>query len=239
MTPKVRTRLFERIFDTTSGIFDRLPIPREPQLMRYISEVLEPAVVGARPDAIAAYDAVLATEIGAREIGAGEIGAGETGAGEAGADGDVAADRAVGLNTVGLLCDRLSILTIKYWKLKHHYGKPEAADELATTQVREMIAALALARRGFSSINNKVTNRDVSAKATSFAEAFYGLQTVNLLIWESQEVLYTRDISVVSAEELRAYVAYFSLQNLTRNVFIDRADTLFWQGVDGAPGRSS
>jgi len=229
MTPKVRTRLFERIFDTTSGIFDRLPIPREPQLMRYISDVLEPAVVGARPDAIAAYDAVLATEIGA----------GETGAGEAGADGDVAADRAVGLNTVGLLCDRLSILTIKYWKLKHHYGKPEAADELATTQVREMIAALALARRGFSSINNKVTNRDVSAKATSFAEAFYGLQTVNLLIWESQEVLYTRDISVVSAEELRAYVAYFSLQNLTRNVFIDRADTLFWQGVDGAPGRSS
>jgi hypothetical protein len=226
MSPDVRTRIFERIFDTTSDIFDRLPIPREPQLMRYLSEVLEPAVTAARPDAIAAYDAVLAMNAGAEEDAAG-------------ADSDAAADRAVGLNTVGLLCDRLSILTIKYWKLKHHYGKPEAAAELAGTQVREMIAALAEAQRGFSSINNKVTNRDVSAKASSFTEAFYGLQTVNLLIWESQEVLYTRDISVVAADELRAYVAYFSLQNLTRNVFIDLADTLFWRCVDGAPRRSS
>ena len=69
--------------------------------------------------------------------------------------------------------------------------------------------------------------------ANQAALDFYGYSRKQFLS------MYTRDISVVSAEELRAYVAYFSLQNLTRNVFIDRADTLFWQGVDGAPGRSS
>jgi hypothetical protein len=216
MSADARARAFENIFQATSGIFDRLPIPREPQLMRYMSDVLQPAVEQAKPAAVAAYDAVLAGE---RLAGAGA---------------EAAGDYATGLNTVGLLCDRMSILTIKYWKLKHHYGKPEAANELYRTQIREMIEALALARRGFSSINNKVTNRNVSATADSFTEAFYGLQTTNLLIWESQEVLYTRDIMVLPAKELRAYIDYFSKANLIRNAYMESGDALFWQMVGNA-----
>ena len=213
MSADARARVFEKIFRATSGIFDRLPIPREPQLMQYISGVLQPAVERAKPEAVAEYDAVLAAEPLAG-----------TGAAAAG-------DYTTGLNTVGLLCDRLSILTVKHWKLQHHYGKPEVAEELYRTQICEMIAALAQARRGFSSINNKVTNRNISAKADRFTEAFYGLQMINLLIWEAQEVLYRRDIMVLPPEELRAYMDFFSESNLARSAYMESADALFWQMV--------
>ena len=215
MSAASRARAFEDIVKATCGIFDRLPISPEPQLMAYITNVLEPAVEQAKPAGIAAYEDVLATNSLASD------------------SADAAVPQAVGLNTAGLLCDRMSILTIKYWKLKHHYGKPDAANELYTTQINEMIEALSMARSGFSSINNKITNRNVQYAADNLAQAFYGLQMINMLMWEGQEVLYTRDIMQLPAEELRAYIDFFSKSNLIRNKYIEGTDKLFWRAAEG------
>jgi hypothetical protein len=214
MSIDARTKLFEGLFESSLGVLDRVPIHPEPQLMGYISDVLEAALVREREAGVAAYEAVAGAEPGAfTTIPGGTAGP-------------------VGMNTVGLLLDRLTILAIKHWKMKHHYGKAAEAARLYDTQVREMIATLALARRGYSDITAKITNRDYVAQAERFTEALYGLLAANLLIWESQEVLYTRDVMTLPEAEIRAYIGYFSLQNLIRNAFMDMVDTLFWKRVD-------
>ena len=136
--------------------------------------------------------------------------------------------RAPGLNTTGMLLDRLSILAVKHWNLVHRAEAPDKAAALRDTQVAEIIQALAEAMPGQSSINNKMTNRSVSAKVDSFAEAYYGLMTTNLLLWEAQEILYNHEIESLPAEELRAYIDFFSRGNITRNTYIQAVDQLYW-----------
>lgn len=214
MSKEARTRLLEGLFRSSLTLFDRLPIHPEPQLMAYISTVLEQAVLQERDATIAAYADVMASEPLAFTTGG------------------VTEDTPVGMNTAGLLLDRLAIQAIKYWKMAHHYGKAEEAERLYETQVREMIATLAVARRGYSDITSKITNQKYTAKADSFPEALYGLLSANLLLWESQEVVYTRDVMTLPEAELRSYITFFSLQNLLRNAFMDLTDRLFWKAVD-------
>lgn len=214
MSKEARTRLLEGLFGRSLALFDRLPIHPEPQLMDYISTVLERAVVQERDATIGAYRSVMASEpLAFTTIPGG-------------------GDAPVGMNTAGLLLDRLSIQAIKYWKMKHHYGKASEAEHLYETQVREMIATLSVARRGFSDITSKITNQKYTATAETFPEALYGLLSANLLLWESQEVVYTRDAMTLPEAELRSYITYFSLQNLLRNAFMDLVDRLFWKAVD-------
>ena len=136
--------------------------------------------------------------------------------------------RAAGLNTTGMLLDRLSILAMKHWNLVHRAEAPEKATALRDGQIAEIIQALAEAMPGQSSINNKMTTRSVSAEVDSFAEAFYGLMTTNLLLWEAQEILYNHEIESLPAEELRAYIDFFSRGNITRNNYIQAVDQLYW-----------
>lgn len=142
---------------------------------------------------------------------------------------DSGSRRATGLNTTGMLLDRLSILAIKHWNLIHRANAPEKAMALQTGQVAEIIQALAEAVPGQSSINNKMTTRSVHASVKSFNDAFYGLMTTNLLLWEAQEILYNHDIKSLPAEELRSYIDFFSRGNITRNTYIQSVDELYWR----------
>ena len=65
-----------------------------------------------------------------------------------------------------------------------------------------------------------------------------GLLVTNLLLWEAQEILYNHDMQHLPAGELRAYIAFFSENNLSRNAFMEDADRLFWAGAhrDREPG---
>ena len=200
---------FTNLFGASLRVIDRLPITREAARMGHITSVLEPAALAMRGEH-PFTDPTPAAAAGRRD------------------------DVAVGMNTTGMLLDRLSILAMKHWNLVHRTGSPARAQELVDTQVAELIEALAAARPGRSSINNKLTNRHVDAHAETFADAYYGLLSTNALLWEAQEILYNHDIMALPAEELRAYIDFFSRGNITRNVYIQATDETYWAAVSPA-----
>lgn len=138
------------------------------------------------------------------------------------------AARAVGLNTVSLLADRLTILIVKEWNLRIRAANPAGADVLAGTEIPEICRALAQAEPDHALYVGKVSAIRAGAAAETWAEAYYGLLTANLLLWEAQEILYQRDILVLPAEEVRSYIRWFSLGNMLRNEYMALCERLFW-----------
>jgi len=47
-------------------------------------------------------------------------------------------------------------------------------------------------------------------------------------MWESQEMLYIRDISAAPCDELRAYISWFSRSNIQRNDYIELTEKRYW-----------
>ncbi|MDR2840079.1 MAG: hypothetical protein LBV75_02265 [Paludibacter sp.] len=138
----------------------------------------------------------------------------------------------VGLNTLGLLIDRFTILIIKEWCLRNKNNNPAKADELYRTQTQEIIHALAACRKGAASLNSKITNIKTSVTADSWEEAYFGMLAINLVLWESQEVLYIKDISKLPTEELRDYIHWFAYGNMQRNVLIELCEKKYWEKRD-------
>jgi hypothetical protein len=139
-----------------------------------------------------------------------------------------------GLNTVGMLCDRLTVLAMKQWVLEHRSRRPADAGHLRDTQVAELLDALDRVVPGHSSYTQKVTTIDVDAAAQTWEEAYFGLLSTNVLLWESQEVLYGGRIDRLPCEELRRYIGWFSEGNIRRNLFIARCEPMFWHAAGEA-----
>lgn len=138
-------------------------------------------------------------------------------------------DCPVGLNTLGLLIDRFTILIIKEWCLRNKRMDNNKADELYETQTKEIIEALACCIKGNSSINSKITNIKTDIVINTWEEAYYNMLAINLVLWESQEVLYIKDISLLPAEELRDYIKWFAHGNMRRNVLMEIAERKYWE----------
>ena len=138
----------------------------------------------------------------------------------------------IGLNTIGMLTDRFTILLIKEWCLRNKSNNPQKADELFESQTKDIIACLANSVPGNSAINSKITNIKTDTKASTWEEAFYGLLTINLVLWESQEVLYIKDISLLPPEELREYIHWFAHGNMERNVLMELCEMRYWEKIN-------
>jgi len=136
--------------------------------------------------------------------------------------------RATGLNTVGLLADRLTILVVKEWSLRHRSKDSVTADAVLDAEIPAIARALAQAEPDQRHFVGKVSSIKAGAVAATWPEAYYGLLATNLMLWETQEVLYTRDILVLPAEELRAYIRWFSVSNMLRNEFMALCERLMW-----------
>ena len=204
---------FESLFQTGLKLAESLPLERDFASMRQVTHVLRPAVNDARKCiSFACPSAAALSEIHLN------LHRGET--------------RSAGMNTVGMLMDRLSILTMKCWALTHRGSDSASALIVKQTQVQELVAALTQANRGFSSINNKLTVHKVDAVSEDFGDSAFGLFSTNLLLWEAQELLYNRDITTLPCDELRAYISFFSEGNLSRNAFIQACDFNWWRLVD-------
>jgi hypothetical protein len=134
-----------------------------------------------------------------------------------------------GLNTIGMLTDRLTILLIKEWCLRNKQNDPDKADKLFRTQTQDIIRALAHCQPGNSSLNSKITEIETDVHASDWEDAFYQLLGINLILWESQEVLYIKDIATLPCKELRDYLKWFAHGNLRRNALIELSETLFWK----------
>lgn len=197
---------FRHLFDLSLAVIERFPITLGPSTMEHITATLEPSVIASRSENPFTAPTTAAVSSSRSDI-------------------------AVGMNTVGMLLDRLSILAMKHWNTVHRARAPDKAELLVDTQVVELIAALAESRPGQSSVNNKMTIRKVDVVVDDFPGAYYGLLTTNMLLWEAQEILYNHDISILPCEELRAYIDFFSRGNIARNEYIQAADVLFWTAV--------
>ena len=128
-----------------------------------------------------------------------------------------------------MLADRLSILIIKEWCLRNKTNANlTKADELYQTQTMDIINAVAKTEPGSSSMNTKLTHHKSGVNAESWEEAFYGLLSTNILLWESQEILYVRDITGLPSEELRDYIKWFSFGNIQRNAYIEHCERSYW-----------
>lgn len=137
--------------------------------------------------------------------------------------------RAVGMNTVGLLADRLTILVVKEWNLRHRNADAGGADVLTRSEIPEICRALAQAEPDQPLYVGKISTIRAGAEARTWAEAYFGLLSANLLLWEAQEVLYRRGILELPAEEIRSYIRWFSLGNMLRNEYMALCEQLFWQ----------
>lgn len=133
-----------------------------------------------------------------------------------------------GLNSIGMLMDRFTILLIREWCLKHKMDDLAKAKTIFEEQTLDIIEAMSHAAPGSSAVNSKITNIKQKVDAKTWEEAFYGLLTINLTLWESQEVLYIKDISELPCEELREYIDWFSKGNILRNEYIQACEALFW-----------
>ncbi|WP_424100574.1 hypothetical protein, partial [Moorena producens] len=123
-----------------------------------------------------------------------------------------------------------STLIIKEWCLRNKTNpNSEKANDLYQTHTMDIIHALANARPGSSSMNTKITYHKSNVTANSWEEAFYGLLSTNIVNWESQEILYVKDITSLPCEELRSYIAWFSFGNIQRNEYIQYCEELYWR----------
>lgn len=129
----------------------------------------------------------------------------------------------VGLNTVGMLADRLSILAIK-----SHFSKSTDLHEATRLQIQDIETAIAASCPGSSSAFNKITTINVSALPDDFTGAAMSLAATNLLLWMAQDVLYLRGPGALPDQELREYISFFAEKNVIRNHLISLANTLYW-----------
>ena len=141
------------------------------------------------------------------------------------------APAAVGLNTIGMLCDRLTVLAMREWVLRHRLGDAPQAEQLRAMQVAELLGALGQVAPGHSSYTQKLTSLPAGAGPRHWEDSYFGLLATNVLLWEAQEVLYGGRIQGLPCEELRRYVAWFSEGNLRRNDLIAGCERTFWQLV--------
>ena len=209
-------QFFSNLYHSSVEVVNALPLTFDPPEMSYISAVIGPAVVAAK--SVNPFgDLSDAVKLECRATV------------ESATD---AHRQRIGLNTVGLLLDRLSILSIKHWNLVNRAKSPEKTTTLVDTQVRELLDCLGSSiLPGYSSINNKLTSHAVETTASTFGGSYLGLLTTNALLWEAQEVLYNHDINVLPDQELRAYIRFFSTWNITRNSYIESTDRLYWATV--------
>ena len=199
---------FLKLIDYSNEIITCLPIEPEPKPLKYVLERLKPELDSMKNEKIRKLknlDCPLHfvdstdTELG------------------------------TGLNSVGMLTDRLTILIIKEWCLRNKNNSDlEKADKIYKEQTLDIVEAIIHTKPGSSSMNTKITKLKSGARASSWEEAYYGLLMTNILMWESQEVLYIKDINLLECEELRDYIKWFSVGNIERNQFIQLCECKYW-----------
>jgi len=115
----------------------------------------------------------------------------------------------------------------KEWYVRNRQKRPADADEVGR-QIGDIVSALAAARPGHPKLLEKVSSRNLALEVASFEEAYYGLLEGNILLWETQEMLYLRDMESVPAEDLRDYIRFFSQANMQRNAYISYCEQVYW-----------
>ncbi len=198
---------FRGLFDYSQSLLGRLPLRLDPQPMSYVSDVLERAVDATRADEVGRIAALDRPR----------------------PDPTAGAGRPVGMNTIGILADRLSILAIKAWFLHNKHNKAAEADLIGRNEAEQIVAAMCQAQPGSSTLLGKVTALEVTLHNADWNESYYGLLTSNLLMWEAQESMYVNNLADQDDSEVRALLSWASYGNLRRNRYVTSCEVQYWQ----------
>jgi len=135
--------------------------------------------------------------------------------------------------TLGMLCDKLTIVKLKQYHTEDHDRlaslEKQAAqlqseiDEYVHTAVQGHIPADQL-RFDANKVFKKEGN-DVEEVTGNFGEVMFQLADVNCRLWHEQEKVY--EFEKVPVEEKDQVVKKLALLNLERNKCIDRINELF------------
>ncbi|WP_231490255.1 hypothetical protein [Pedobacter sp. Leaf170] len=199
---------FLKLYNYSFNLLNSLPIALEPLPINYALNILKPAIDKIQEDEILKIHN-FRTE---KKIGT---------------PGN--SNNWQGLNSIGMLMDRFTILIIREWSLKNKVHKNhKKAKEIYKKQTLDIIEAMTHTSPGTSSMNTKITNIKQSLDYSTWEESFFGMITINLILWEAQEVLYIKDIAQLPSEELRSYIDWFSKGNIKRNECIQLCEEYFW-----------
>ena len=140
--------------------------------------------------------------------------------------------------TLGSLCDKLTIVKLKQW----HSEEPARLASLGLqeqqlrTEIDEFVqaataGAIPLERLTFAA--NKVYKREgnaVAAVTGTLGDVFSQLAAVNCQLWHEQEKVY--EFETVTPENKNAVVKQLALLNLQRNQCIDRIDRALRDAIE-------
>ena len=125
-----------------------------------------------------------------------------------------------GMNTLGILFDRMTILICK---------AALSASPGARERAREQLKGLRKAIHGSGLPSFIVLEKEATERQTSnhlVERELVSLQYANLGMWVNQDILYTEDVNSVLESRLRSYIYDFSFFNRIRNISIERIDRI-------------
>ena len=135
-----------------------------------------------------------------------------------------------GMNSPGILWDRLTILNCKYLFTAqdsvHH--KPALHKNLGNViveldSVRQALAHAKPARNIL--LAKEATDRQ--RMAVPLEESLWQLQMSNIAMWINQDLLYTVSADDVEPQRLRDYITFFSKANRVRNTAIEHIEIYY------------
>jgi hypothetical protein len=141
--------------------------------------------------------------------------------------------------TLGSLCDKLTIVKLKQWHSEEEGKKLSlAAQEKQLLDEMNLFVAEAIAGRippeRLTFAANKVYRKEgnvIDEVKGSVGEIFAKLADVNCRLWHVQERVY--DFEDVPVGQKDAVVKQLALLNLERNQCIDRLDSTFREFLEG------
>lgn len=146
--------------------------------------------------------------------------------------------RIVMAETLGSLCDKVTIVKLKQWHTEDDFALKSLASQEKQLQneinefVHGAVAGLIPVER-LMFVSNKVFKKDgnfVADVQGSMGEVFSQLAKVNCKLWHEQEKVY--EFEKVPLAEKDKVVKELALLNLERNKCIDRIDKQFHQIIE-------
>ena len=139
--------------------------------------------------------------------------------------------------TLGSLCDKLTIVKLKQW---HSESAPRleslaAQEEQLRAEIDAFVAASvagAIPPERLVFAANKVykeQGNEIGEVTGTLAQVFAQLAQVNCALWHEQDKVY--DFESVAPDDKNAVVKQLALLNLQRNECIDRLDRLFRDAI--------
>ena len=135
-----------------------------------------------------------------------------------------------GMNSPGILWDRLTILNCKLLLTdpasKHHNKRLHSRNVNISSEIGAVLGALHIAKPA----KNILLAKEATERQSTIREvgaSLWDLQSSNLAMWINQDLLYTVDADQVDSKRLRDYIKFFSVANRVRNTAIEQIEMFY------------